>query len=180
MPVPTEPRFRTVLSNPPSGERPKRKNKPGGPTLLLPSIGEPPLRHPILPLPNEPSKYFPSTGQATRQILIISIEKKSPRSKSLNLDPDNVSQTRVVFLHNNSPDRTMANQLPKLIQGHTSPAPVPTRVISNEEFVPPPQTVKQQQVEWLIHRHSQELTHHLGIDRREFLRGNSPRTTSTL
>jgi len=54
-------------------------------------------------------------------------------------------------------------------QGYTSATPVPTQVVSNEEFVPPPQTPKQAQVEWLIHRASQQLSSKLGINRREFL-----------
>ncbi len=54
-------------------------------------------------------------------------------------------------------------------QGATSPSPIPTRVISNEEFVPPPQTFKQVQVEWLIDLASERLSSKLGINRREFL-----------
>jgi hypothetical protein len=43
-------------------------------------------------------------------------------------------------------------------------------VVSNEEFVPPPQTFKQAQVEWLIDRASERLSRKLGINRREFLK----------
>jgi len=38
--------------------------------------------------------------------------------------------------------------------------PIPTRVIFNEEFVPPPQTFKQAQVEWLIDQASETLSSH--------------------
>ncbi|MDH4194647.1 MAG: hypothetical protein OEV70_10930, partial [Nitrospirota bacterium] len=63
----------------------------------------------------------------------------------------------------------MSNRKPIHIQqGYTSESPIPTQVVSNEEFVPPPQTPKQAQVEWLIHRASQQLSSKLGINRREF------------
>lgn len=59
---------------------------------------------------------------------------------------------------------------PPLQQGFTSFSPVPTQVVSNEEFVPPPQTAKQAHVDVLIDRASAGLSHRLGIDRREFLK----------
>lgn len=58
----------------------------------------------------------------------------------------------------------------RIQQGYTSASPVPTQVVSNEEFVPPGQTVKQAQVEWLIHRASNQLGRTLGMNRREFLK----------
>jgi len=65
----------------------------------------------------------------------------------------------------------MSNRKPIHIQqGYTSESPIPTQVVSNEEFVPPAQTAKQAQVEWLIHRASQQLSSKLGINRREFLK----------
>ncbi|MEJ2230678.1 MAG: amidohydrolase family protein, partial [Nitrospirales bacterium] len=65
----------------------------------------------------------------------------------------------------------MSNQKPiRIQQGYTSATPVPTQVVSNEEFVPPPQTPKQAQVEWLIERASERLSSKLGIKRREFLK----------
>ncbi len=57
-----------------------------------------------------------------------------------------------------------------LQQGYTSDAPLPTQVVSNEEFYPPEQTHTQAQVEWLIHRTSERLSSRLGINRREFLK----------
>ncbi len=59
---------------------------------------------------------------------------------------------------------------PRFKQGYTSPSSIPTQVVSNEEFVPPPQTFKQAQVEWLIDRASERLSRKLGINRREFLK----------
>ena len=58
----------------------------------------------------------------------------------------------------------------RLNQGYTSTSPVPLQVISNEEFVPPPQTGQQAQVEWLIDRASNRLSGKLGLNRRDFLK----------
>ena len=58
----------------------------------------------------------------------------------------------------------------RLNQGYTSTSPVPLQVISNEEFVPPPQTGQQAQVEWLIDRASKRLSGKLGLNRRDFLK----------
>ena len=58
----------------------------------------------------------------------------------------------------------------RLNQGYTSPSAVPLQVISNEEFVPPPQTGQQAQVEWLIDRASERLSGKLGLNRRDFLK----------
>lgn len=55
-------------------------------------------------------------------------------------------------------------------QGYTSVSPIPTQVVSNEEFVPPPQTFKQAQVEWLIDQASGRLSSKLGINRRKLLK----------
>jgi uncharacterized protein len=55
-------------------------------------------------------------------------------------------------------------------QGFTSESPVPTHVVSNEEYLPPPQSTKQARVEWLIHRESKRLSRLLGMDRRDFLK----------
>ena len=58
----------------------------------------------------------------------------------------------------------------RIQQGYTPASAVPTQVVSNEEFIPPAQTAKQAQVEWLIHRTSEQLSSTLGINRREFLK----------
>ena len=46
---------------------------------------------------------------------------------------------------------------------------VPTQVVSNEEFIPRPQTTKQRQIEDLITRMSEEKSKKLGMERREFM-----------
>lgn len=55
-------------------------------------------------------------------------------------------------------------------QGLTSDSPVPTQVVSNEEFSPIPQTVQQQHVDHVIETLTQRLTSQLGVDRRTFLK----------
>ncbi len=46
---------------------------------------------------------------------------------------------------------------------------MPTQVVSNEEFIPRPQTTKQRQIEDLITRMSEEKAKKLGMDRRDFV-----------
>lgn len=46
---------------------------------------------------------------------------------------------------------------------------VPTQVVSNEEFIPRPQTTKQKQIEDLITRMSEEKAKKLGMERRDFM-----------
>ena len=48
--------------------------------------------------------------------------------------------------------------------------PVPTRVVSNEEYAPPPQTLAQRRVEALLLETAERHARRLGIGRREFLR----------
>jgi len=48
-------------------------------------------------------------------------------------------------------------------------SPVPTQIVSNGEYNPPPQTEKQRQVEGLINEYSEKFARHQGIDRRKFL-----------
>jgi uncharacterized protein len=54
-------------------------------------------------------------------------------------------------------------------KGWTSPAPVPTRLVSNEEYNPLGQTPAQAEVERRIHARSEATARRLGIARREFL-----------
>ncbi|MFN0122103.1 MAG: amidohydrolase family protein [Blastocatellia bacterium] len=49
-------------------------------------------------------------------------------------------------------------------------SPMPTQVVSNEEFAPRPQTPKQKQVEELIGEMSTERARKLGLERRDFMR----------
>ncbi|HVF92656.1 MAG TPA: amidohydrolase family protein [Blastocatellia bacterium] len=48
-------------------------------------------------------------------------------------------------------------------------SPMPTQVVSNEEFLPRPQTAQQKQVEHLIGEMSEEKARKLGLDRRTFM-----------
>src|SRR6266545_2437315 len=49
-------------------------------------------------------------------------------------------------------------------------SPMPTQVVSNEEFEPRPQTQKQKEVEHLIGELSEVRAKKLGIERRDFMR----------
>jgi uncharacterized protein len=51
-------------------------------------------------------------------------------------------------------------------------SPMPTQVVSNEEFEPRPQTQKQKQVEHLIGELSEERAKKLGMKRRDFMRSS--------
>ena len=51
-----------------------------------------------------------------------------------------------------------------------SPLPLPTQVISNEEFLPPPQTTRQVKVETLALRLAEAASARLNVTRRDFLR----------
>lgn len=48
-------------------------------------------------------------------------------------------------------------------------SPVPTQIVSNGEYNPPPQSEKQRQVEGLIKEYSDKLAKQQGVDRRTFL-----------
>jgi uncharacterized protein len=48
-------------------------------------------------------------------------------------------------------------------------SPMPTQVVSNEEFIPRPQSQKQKQVEHLIGEMAEEKSKKLGLDRRTFM-----------
>ena len=51
-------------------------------------------------------------------------------------------------------------------------SPVPTQVVSTEEFIPRPQNARQKQVEELIGRLAEEKSKSLGVDRRVFMAGS--------
>jgi uncharacterized protein len=55
-------------------------------------------------------------------------------------------------------------------QGSQWPSPIPTRVVSNEEFAPYAQTPAQARVEQLIETHSEKAARKLSLSRRGFLR----------
>src|SRR5437660_12017944 len=54
-------------------------------------------------------------------------------------------------------------------EGDLFPSPVPTRMVSNGEYMPVPQTGKQQHVEARIQELAESASKKLGIDRRRFL-----------
>jgi len=59
---------------------------------------------------------------------------------------------------------------PEMQQGATMPVPIPTRLVSNEEYPPLPQTPAQAQVERLVETIGDRAGKRLGLSRREFLR----------
>ncbi|WP_447971354.1 hypothetical protein [Nitrospira sp. M1] len=59
---------------------------------------------------------------------------------------------------------------PTIQQGLTSASPIPTQIISNEEFTPIPQTRNQKHLDALIKAQSSEMANRLGMDRRTFLK----------
>ena len=59
-------------------------------------------------------------------------------------------------------------------------SPMPTQVVSNEEFIPPPQSKKQAQVEHLIDTWGKERAKKLGMKRRDFMRSSMGMATAFL
>ena len=49
-------------------------------------------------------------------------------------------------------------------------SPIPTQVVSNEEFVPRPQTLQQKKVESLIQSLAEKCSKKIGLTRRDFLK----------
>jgi predicted TIM-barrel fold metal-dependent hydrolase len=70
--------------------------------------------------------------------------------------------------------------LPGMRQGLASETPLPTRLVSNEEFPPLPQTPEQRRVEALILGEAGRLAPRLGLSRRDFLRTSGGMATSLL
>jgi uncharacterized protein len=68
-----------------------------------------------------------------------------------------------------APNRHGFQVRPGMQQGLRSAAPLPTRLVSNEEFPPIPQTPAQRQVEDRILAQAERLAPRLGLSRREFL-----------
>lgn len=52
-------------------------------------------------------------------------------------------------------------------------SPVPTQIVSNGEYNPPPQTEQQRQVEGLIKEYCDKFARHQGVERRTFLKSAS-------
>src|SRR3954447_6546732 len=53
------------------------------------------------------------------------------------------------------------------------PLPIPSRIASNEEFIPPPQTPQQKQYEARLKEISDQAARAQGLSRRDFLRTGS-------
>ena len=69
---------------------------------------------------------------------------------------------------------------PGMRKGHQSEVPVPTQLVSNEEFPPMPQTAAQREVEQRILAAAGRLAPRLGLSRREFLRSSGGMAASFL
>ena len=69
---------------------------------------------------------------------------------------------------------------PGMRRGLASEVPLPTRLVSNEEFPPLPQTAEQRQVEDRILAEAARLAPRLGQSRRDFLRTSGGMATSLL
>jgi len=69
---------------------------------------------------------------------------------------------------------------PGMRRGVTSETPLPTRLVSNEEFPPLPQTAAQRRVEETILAEAGRLAPRLGLSRRDFLRTSGGVATSLL
>ncbi|HKX04166.1 MAG TPA: amidohydrolase family protein [Methylomirabilota bacterium] len=69
---------------------------------------------------------------------------------------------------------------PGMRKGVASETPLPTRLVSNEEFPPRPQTAAQRRVEETILAEAARLAPRLGLSRRDFLRGSGGMAVSLL
>ena len=79
------------------------------------------------------------------------------------------------------PDNPHAFRLRRgMRRGTTTEIPLPTRLVSNEEFPPLPQTPAQQAVEARILAEAGRLAPRLGLSRRDFLRTSGGIATSLL
>ena len=59
-------------------------------------------------------------------------------------------------------------------------SPMPTQVVSNEEFIPRPQNQNQKKVEHLISEMSEANAKKVGMDRRSFMRNSMGMATAML
>jgi len=66
-------------------------------------------------------------------------------------------------------DETQLAACVRADESGTLQSPIPTRMISNGEYMPAPQTKKQKQVEMRIHELSETASRKLGMGRRRFL-----------
>ena len=66
-------------------------------------------------------------------------------------------------------DETQLAQCVRADESGAFQSPIPTRMVSNGEYMPAPQTKKQKQVETRIQELSETASKKLGMDRRRFL-----------
>ena len=78
------------------------------------------------------------------------------------------------------PNRHAFHIRPQMRRGLCTEVPLPTRLVSNEEFPPHPQTAAQQQVEHRILTEAGRLAPRLGLSRRDFLRSSGGMALSLL
>ena len=78
------------------------------------------------------------------------------------------------------PNRHAFRIRPDMRQGMQTEVPLPTRLVSNEEFPPLPQTASQREVEARILAAAGRLAPRLGLSRREFLRTSGGMAASLL
>src|SRR5712691_863123 len=69
---------------------------------------------------------------------------------------------------------------PSMRRGLCTEVPLPTRLVSNEEFLPQPQTAAQREVEDRILTEAARLAPRVGLSRRDFLRTSGGMVTSLL
>jgi hypothetical protein len=78
------------------------------------------------------------------------------------------------------PNRHAFRIRPQMRRGLCTEVPLPTRLVSNEEFPPHPQTAAQQEVEHRILAEAGRLASRLGLSRRDFLRSSGGMALSLL
>src|SRR5918992_2663388 len=78
------------------------------------------------------------------------------------------------------PNRHAFRIHPRMRRGLSTEVPLPTRLVSNEEFPPQPQTAAQRAVEERILAEAGRLAPRLGLSRRDFLRSSGGMATSFL
>ena len=78
------------------------------------------------------------------------------------------------------PNRYVFRLRPRMRRGLCTEVPLPTRLVSNEEFPPQPQTAAQREVEHRILAEAGRLAPRLGLSRRDFLRQSGGMATSLL
>src|SRR6516225_1677533 len=89
--------------------------------------------------------------------------KKSSLTPAANIEP------RAIRSAHNLGSLTMWVRQCDLDTGSDFRSPIPTRIVSNEEFVPPPQLPEQKHVEARLSEMAERQARRLGLDRRGFL-----------